>query len=168
MGVEQNILTIGIAIEEGSTNSLVSLQTTPDKWPPASIVNETVAVTPSSTAEWVAQECLVKAGFNVTDPTYLEEGQDGVIDALEDGSAAYGALWAPNLYTFLEGEDDDTDNRSVLCTGTDLGVGVPVSIVVTKEWGEANPDVAAKVLTAWLRGIVFVQSEEMRNQPLSI
>jgi len=164
-----SITTIGISNDESEVNALVG--PLDEEWPPAALDNATViSVTPASTGQLAVEECLVQAGFTNLSALAFEYRQPSeVLQALEDGTAKYGGLWPPMLYTYLGGGGnvDAADNRAVLCTGKDAGVVIPGSIVVRDDWAEANPQVVAKVLAAWLRGIEYVQDIDKRAEVLS-
>jgi len=156
IGAAQGIKTIGISNDESAANAVVG--PAENEWPPSPLANLTVSLTPSSTGELVAKECFAQNGIaNLSGTFTVDRDQPfGVLNELEGGTADFGGLWAPYLYTYLEGGE----GRFKFCDGSNVGIVVPGAIIVNEAWAEANPDTVAKVLAAWLRGIEFVKNPD--------
>ena len=119
IGGSQGLLGIGIAFDQSAINQLVGNAQGATIWPPDTMEGVSIAVSPSSTGDYIVKACLSAQGYNLTVVNWIEEQQDGIIDAMlpgengEEPRAMYGGLWAPNTYRFLEMAEDS----KVLCRG---------------------------------------------------
>lgn len=160
IGGAQGISTVGIGNDESATNVLVGAPGV-SEFPSDDAI---YAATPSSTGELVLRECLAAndVDFSEDDITFASQGD--IISLLADGSATYGALWAPNAYTY---RGDNADAKT-FCSGEDVGVRVLGNLVVRDEWASANTDTAARVLAAYLRGVSVMTNWSLRKESLEI
>lgn len=179
-GVVPNILgwskspgleTIGVSNDESATNALVANGHGIADWPNA-VASGTLGrgvqmiITPNSTGHFAVLECLKH--FNVSydaDENFLcTPGQDAVKAGMSDLRVANcGSLWAPNTFNFVE----KNKGSQVICNGTTAGAPVPGGIMVRKEFGDERPDLVAKILAAWLRGVNYMLDPDYRDDTIN-
>ena len=155
-GVVPNILgwsktpvieTIGISNDESATNALAANAQGVVEWSAlvaAGGLGETkVLITPNSTGQFAAEECLMHFGIDYNAGTnFIYTGQPTVIAGMtEVGLADYGSLWAPNTYSLVENDK----GAEIVCNGTTAGAHVPGGLMMRKEFGEEHPDLVKKV-----------------------
>lgn len=149
LGASLGIKTIGISNDESAANAVVGA----GNWPVNNLTGVALAVTPNSTGQFAVEACLVAQNIDTNAIDYIYGQQPDVLAALDNGTQ-YGGLWAPNTYqSFL-----DSTDWSILCTGEQAGVKIPGGIIVnTEAFGDKHDEITAKILTAWLRGIWYIQ-----------
>ncbi|CAB9498494.1 ABC-type nitrate sulfonate bicarbonate transport [Seminavis robusta] len=158
------ISTVGISNDESTANVVVggpgvtSLPSAGDE-----LSEGMFAETPGSTGDLLMRECLFVLGIETDESNFFFGGQGDVIGALESGNSSYGALWAPNSYIYLE----DNQDAVALCNGIDVGVTIPGGLMVRDEWAEENPDLAARALAVYLRGVTTMQNKAVRSEVLT-
>ena len=156
MGID----TIGISNDESAANALVG--TNDGTWPLESIDSVSFLVSPFSTGQYAVEACIEQAGFDAASATY--EGftsQGDILNKLANQSMPmYSGLWAPNTYRLLESETP----AQILCTGQDASAIIPGAMIVNEAFATDNPDVVAKVLAGWLRGIEFIKKADNRER----
>lgn len=145
-----HILTIGISNDESATNVLAA---TPKgaaayRRNPASLKGHRILVTSNSTGEYAAAACLRKAGLSEDDVTMVNLGQAGIVSALSNGTAQYGALWAPNSYTL-----QSKAHGQIICTGAQGGAMIPGALIVRQEFADKHPELVARYLAVYLHAV---------------
>ena len=96
------IWTVGINNDESQANSLVGGPGVTE-YPPTELESGIFAQPPGSTRALVMTTCLTNEGMDFAAENFVTGLQGNVIALLEDGSSKYGALWAPNSYSYLAG-----------------------------------------------------------------
>ncbi len=145
-----HILTIGISNDESATNVLAA---TPKgaaayRKNPAALKGHRILVTANSTGEYAAAACLHKAGLTENDVTMVNLGQSGIVSALSNGTAQYGALWAPNSYTL-----ESKAHGQIICSGKDGGAMIPGALIVRQEFADKHPELVARYLAVYLHAV---------------
>lgn len=151
---------MAISNDESATSALVGTAAGSANWPPEDPTFP-VAITANSTVHYAALKCLDDLYSNYsTENTFIYQPPADVIKSLTDGDVDYGSLWAPNLYSVL----DSVEGSAILCSGDRVGATVPGGIMVREEFGEEKPDLVAKFLAGWLRGIGYMKNPRNRDQ----
>ena len=161
---DPQIQTIGISNDESAGNALVGnaegVEMFSDKNLDLASQNVKIAITPNSTGQYAAEECLRSIGQEVSDDLFIFGQQGEALDHLSNGDTPFGGLWAPNTYTAAE----TIPGASVLCTGKEVDATIPGGIVVRKQFGEEQLPTVKMVLAAWMRSISYIRSQENREQ----
>jgi ABC-type nitrate/sulfonate/bicarbonate transport system substrate-binding protein len=147
-----NILTIGITNDESAGNAVVARKKDIDKLKanPASLKGQQLLLTTNSTGEYAALACLGKWGLKRDDMQLVNLGQAQIISAFSSGNGMLAGVWAPNIYTLEEKAD-----AAVICSGKDVGVAVPGTLIVRADYAKENPDKVAAYLAVYLRSIAW-------------
>ena len=159
----QGIATIGISNDESAATEVLAAPGVTD-WPPTTLQPGMFASTPSSTGDLLLRECLAQAGVEYTEEHILGGSQDDIIGALEGGDTMYGALWPPNTYSYLA---DNADAVSV-CNGGDVGIPILGGLMVRERWGQENPQIVARLLAAYLRGVTLMLNKKARDMTMEL
>lgn len=167
----QGILTIGINNDESATTEVIGKPglTRKDNWPPTAeeLRASIFAATPKSTGELLLRKCLEQNGLDFDDEHILLDLQQGpLMDKLSaDGEdPQYACLWAPNTYTYRKANP----TAEVMCSGRTLDFPIYGGLMVREEWADENPEIVAKVLAGYLRGVSFMQNVEVLDEVLSV
>lgn len=147
-----NILTIGITNDESAGNAVVARKKDLEKIKanPASLKGQQLLLTTNSTGEYAALACLSKWGLKRDDMQLVNLGQAQIISAFSSGNGILAGVWAPNIYTLEEKAD-----AAVICSGKDVGVAVPGTLIVRADYAKENPDKVAAYLAVYLRSIAW-------------
>jgi ABC-type nitrate/sulfonate/bicarbonate transport system substrate-binding protein len=147
-----NILTIGITNDESAGNAVVARKKDVDKIKanPASLKGQQLLLTTNSTGEYASLACLNKWGLQRNDMQLVNLGQAQIISAFSSGNGMLAGVWAPNIYTLEEKAD-----AVVVCSGKDVGVAVPGTLIVRSDYAKENPDKVAAYLAVYLRSIAW-------------
>ncbi len=160
--VRYGLQTIGITNDESAGNALMARNDRIEEFRenPESIRGERILLTTNSTVDFATQSCLEQWGLSQEDVVYVNLGQAQVITGVIAGEASLAGVWAPNTYTLQERADSD-----YLCSGADAGAIVPGALVVRPEYAEENPELVARFLAVFLRGVVWAKEnpEEARR-----
>lgn len=92
--------------------------------------------------------CVVNAYPEDIVVVNLNQGE--IISAFATGTGKIAGVWAPNIYTL-----EARTNSVVLCSGEDAGAFVPGALVARRDFAEANPEMVARYLAVYLRGVNF-------------
>ena len=154
--------TIGITNDESAGNALMATNDAIEGFreDPSSIAGERILLTTNSTVDYATQRCLEQWGLSQSDVEYINLGQAQVITGIIAGEARLAGVWAPNTYTLQERADSD-----YLCSGADAEAIVPGALVVRPDFAQESPELVARVLAAFLRGVVWAKEnpEEARR-----
>lgn len=149
------IVTIGITNNESAGNALMARgdEIAAIKKDPKSLKGQRLLVTTNSTGEYAAAACIKSFGLNYpADVEVVNLDQQAIISAFATGTGKIAALWAPNTYT-LEAKA----GAAVLCSGQDAGAIVPGALIARKEYADAHPEMVAKFLAVYLRGVNYIR-----------
>lgn len=144
--------TIGLTNDESKGNALMARNDVIEQFraDPMSMRGERVLLTTNSTVDFATRSCLQKFGLSQDDVEFVNLGQAQVITAVIANEGKLAGVWAPNTYTLQEKADSD-----YLCSGADAGAIVPGALVVRPGFAEESPELVAKVLATFLRGVVW-------------
>lgn len=159
----QGITTIGISNDESAATELVGAPGVTE-FPPDSLEPGMFASTPSSTGDLLMRECLAQNGVDFTDENLFGGSQGDIIAALEAGDSSYGALWPPNTYSYLA---NNPDAQSV-CNGADVGIPILGGLMVREQWGQEYPNIVARILAAYLRGVTLMLNKNARDMTIEL
>ncbi len=156
------LVTAGLTNDESAANALMATNDAIEGFreDPSSLAGERVLLTTNSTVDYATRACLEMMGLGQDDVTFVNLGQAQVITGVIAGEASLAGVWAPNTYTLQERADSD-----YLCSGADAGAIVPGALVVRPGFAEESPELVARVLAAFLRGVVWAREnpEEARR-----
>jgi NitT/TauT family transport system substrate-binding protein len=150
-----NIRTIAISNDESATNVLMARrdQVEAIRANPGSLRGQRVLITVNTTVDYVLQNCLSRWNIARTDLQVVNLNQAQILSAFSTGEGRIAGLWAPNIYTA-----EERMNAVPLCSGRDANAIVPGNVIVREEFLRANPDMVARYLAVFLRGIAFMKS----------
>ena len=158
-----DIWTVGISNDESRANSLVGGPGV-SEYPPDDVEPGIFALTRGSTGALMMTTCLTNEHVDFAEEDFVGGSQGDVIANLEDGSSQYGALWAPNSYSYLAANPDAQE----FCNGEKGDVTIYGGLMVRSEWSEANPELTAKVLATYLRGAATMMNWDYRDDVLDM
>ncbi len=150
-----NIRTIAISNDESATNVLMARrdQVEAIRANPGSLRGQRVLITVNTTVDYVLQNCLSRWNIARSDLQVVNLNQAQILSAFSTGEGRIAGLWAPNIYTA-----EERMNAVPLCSGRDADAIVPGNVIVREEFLRANPDMVARYLAVFLRGIAFMKS----------
>ena len=150
-----NIRTIAISNDESATNVLMARRSEIEaiRANPASLRGQRVLMTVNTTVDYVLQNCLRRWNIARTDLQVVNLNQAQILSAFSTGEGRIAGLWAPNIYTA-----EERMNAVPLCSGKDADAIVPGNIIVREEFLTRNPDMVARYLAVFLRGIAFMKA----------
>jgi ABC-type nitrate/sulfonate/bicarbonate transport system substrate-binding protein len=156
------LYTVGITNDESRGNALMARNEVLDQFrnDPSTMKGERILLTTNSTVDFATRSCLEKFGLAQDDVEFINLGQAQVITGVIAGEGNLAGVWAPNTYTLQERADSD-----YLCSGADAGAIVPGALVVRPGFAEESPELVARVLATFLRGVVWAREnpEEARS-----
>jgi ABC-type nitrate/sulfonate/bicarbonate transport system substrate-binding protein len=190
IGGLQGIEMIAISNDASKISALVANAKGAANWPPPSMQGIPVAVTANSTVHYSVLKCLTVQYPNETNFEFLYQPQSVVVQSLTpneegDSDVDYGSLWPPDLYSFV----DSVEGAEVICDGEQVGAMVPGGLMVREEFGvrlsgcsfacllnfshnliiivmidaqNERPDMVARFLAGWIRGIGYMLNPEHR------
>ena len=171
----QGIRTVGINNDESATTEVFGAPGV-TAWPPENLYDSIFAATADSTGELLLRKCLEAAGIGFNDDHVVESTQSDILtnldkqtflngDTVDEEFPSYGSLWAPNTYAY---ESAHPRNANVMCSGRDVNFQILGGLMVRGDFADEYPDVVAKILAAYLRGVSFMQNKQVEKQVLEI
>jgi len=148
------LVTVGITNDESRGNALMARNDVIEGFraDPSSIEGERILLTTNSTVDFATRSCLEQFGVGQDEVEFVNLGQAQIITAVIANEGKLAGVWAPNTYTLQERADSD-----YLCSGADAGAIVPGALVVRPGFAEESPELVAKFLAVFLRGIVWAK-----------
>jgi NitT/TauT family transport system substrate-binding protein len=142
------VKTIGITNDESQANTIVASKSSAVafKSNPGLIKGKTILLTNLSTGEFTVSSCLKHYGLSISDVNIKLGTQGEIMNSIASGTAEFGGLWAPNIYTL-----EERSNTQVICSAKDSGVTVLGALIVRDEYAKQNPENVAKFLAIYLR-----------------
>jgi NitT/TauT family transport system substrate-binding protein len=119
---------------------------------PTTMRGERILLTTNSTVDFATRSCLEMFGLEQDDVEFVNLAQAQIITAVIANEGKLAGVWAPNTYTLQERADSD-----YLCSGADAGAIVPGALVVRPQFAEEQPELVARVLATFLRGVVWAK-----------
>ncbi|NSX56160.1 ABC transporter substrate-binding protein [Parasulfitobacter algicola] len=153
-----DIITIGITNNESAGNAMMARGDEIDaiRADPSSLKGAQLLVTTNSTGEYAAAACIESFGLNYPeDVEVVNLNQQEIISAFATGTGKLAGLWAPNIYTL-----ESRAGAALLCSGQDAGAIVPGALIARRDYAEANPEMVAKYLAVYLRGVNWIRNNK--------
>lgn len=118
---------------------------------PSALKGMTIPFPENSSGEWAAQECLAKYyHLSPNEWTPLNLSPPDINSALEAGRYQVAGTFQP--FSF---ELESAIGAKVLCTLKTVGISITSNIVVAPGYAASHPDIVAKVLATYERGVEF-------------
>jgi ABC-type nitrate/sulfonate/bicarbonate transport system substrate-binding protein len=126
---------------------------------PEAIKGKTILVTMVSSGHFAMSKWLEVFGLKDSDVVVKNMDQGEALLAFESGIGDAVVLWAPHLYTGL--------NKSWKVAGNTktCGGAQPIVIIGEKEFCDKNPEIVAKFLRVYLRGINALKRDGVKLLP---
>lgn len=151
-----DIVTIGITNNESAGNAMMVRGEEAEAIradPAGQLKGKQLLVTTNSTGEYAAAACLTSFGLTYPDDVEVVNLNQGeIISAFASGTGQMAGLWAPNIYTL-----ESRTGAELLCSGQDAGAIVPGALIARREYAEANPEMVARYLATYLRGVQWIR-----------
>lgn len=119
---------------------------------PEDVRGKTILCTTVSSAHFTLTAWLDALGVKSTEVTIKNMDQPQALGAFDNGIGDFVALWAPHMYAGT-GKGWKVASNPAVC-----GKGTPLLLVADSKYAEAHPDVAAKFLSVYLRGIEHLRT----------
>ena len=151
-----DIITIGVTNNESAGNAMMvrgddAAAIKAD--PAAALKGQQLLVTTNSTGEYASAACIESFGLSYPDDVEVVNLNQGeIISAFASGTGAMAGLWAPNIYTL-----EARAGAELLCSGQDAGAIVPGALIARRDYAEENPEMVAKYLAVFLRGVEYIR-----------
>jgi sulfonate transport system substrate-binding protein len=152
-GVKYRQPLIGISNDESVTNNLMVRPDAFNTWlkdPPKDLKGKTFLVSTISTGHYAVVAYLKKLGLKENDVKIVHMEQSAILSAFLSGQGDVAQTWAPFNYMMEE------KGMKVLSHGKDAGVVIPGGVVATKKFADEKPELVAKWLQGYMRGIDFM------------
>lgn len=163
-------LIIGIANDESRSNGVVVPAGSPiaqtrgwnKDYPdllgsPDTVRGKTFYVTTVSSAHYALSAWLNLLGLKDGDVVIKNTDQQSVLEAFRDGKGAGVALWSPYL---LEAQKAGGTLAANLAT---CKLGNPIVLIAASDYAKANPDVAARFLSVYLRAVDMMKETPLKQ-----
>ncbi|MGJ3262848.1 MAG: ABC transporter substrate-binding protein [Salinarimonas sp.] len=151
-----DIVTIGITNNESATNAMMVRGDEAEAIradPAGQLRGQRLLVTTNSTGEYASAACIESFGLSYPeDVEVVNLNQGEIISAFASGTGKMAGLWAPNIYTL-----QDRAGAELLCSGQDAGAIVPGALIARRDYAEANPELVARYLAVFLRGVDYIR-----------
>jgi sulfonate transport system substrate-binding protein len=152
-GVKYQQPLIGISNDESVTNNLMVRPESFNTWlkdPKKDLKGRTILCSTISTGHYAVVAYLKKLGLSESDVKIVHMEQPAIVSAFLSGQGDVAQTWAPFNYQLEE------KGMKVLSHGKDAGVVIPGGIVATKKFATEKPELVAKWLSVYMRGIDFM------------
>ena len=151
-----DIITIGVTNNESAGNAMMVRGDDAEKIeadPAAALKGQQLLVTTNSTGEYASAACIESFGLTYPDDVEVVNLNQGeIISAFASGTGTMAGLWAPNIYTL-----EARAGAKLLCSGQDAGAIVPGALIARRDYAEANPEMVARYLAVFLRGVEYIR-----------
>ncbi len=149
------LVTVGLTNDESKGNALMARNSVIEGFraDPSTIKGQKILLTTNSTVDYATKACLANWGVSVDDVEFINLAQAQVITAIIANEGSLAGVWAPNTYTLQEKADSD-----YLCSGADAGAVVPGALVVRPGFAEESPELVARFLAVFLRGVEWAKA----------
>lgn len=152
-GIKYKQPLIAISNDESVTNNLMVRPDAFNTWlkdPKKDLKGKTFLVSTISTGHYAVVAYLKKIGLSENDVKIVHMEQSAILSAFLSGQGDVAQTWAPFNYMMEE------KGMKVLSHGKDAGVVIPGGVVATKKFADEHPDLVAKWLEGYMRGIDFM------------
>jgi ABC-type nitrate/sulfonate/bicarbonate transport system substrate-binding protein len=118
---------------------------------PETVKGKTILVTTVSSVHFAMSTWLKVLGLKDSDIVVKQMDQASAVAAFEKGVGDVAVLWAPYCYTAeAKGYKKISDPR--MC-----GAALPMVLIGDKEFCDKNPEIVAKFLRVYLRGVNYIK-----------
>ena len=152
-----DIITIGVTNNESAGNAMMVRGDDAEKIkadPAAALKGQQLLVTTNSTGEYASAACIESFGLTYPDDIEVVNLNQGeIISAFASGTGTMAGLWAPNIYTL-----EARAGAELLCSGQDAGAIVPGALIARRDYAEENPEMVARYLAVFLRGVEYIRA----------
>lgn len=124
---------------------------------PETVKGKTVLVTPVSSAHYALSIWLKSFGLSDKDVVIKNMDHVSALAAYGYGIGDIVALWAPLTYV------GEKQGWKVAGTPRESRQGLPLVLVADRAFADANPEVTAKFLTIYMRGVNMLKNEPMET-----
>ena len=114
---------------------------------PEDVRGKTILCTTVSSAHFALTAWLDAVGVKPTEVTIKNMDQPQALAAFENGIGDFVALWAPHMYAGTD-KGWKVAGSAALC-----GKGTPLVLVADTKYADAHPEITAKFLSVYLRGV---------------
>lgn len=152
-GIKYKQPLIAISNDESVTNNLMVRPDAFNTWlkdPKKDLKGKTFLVSTISTGHYAVVAYLKKIGLKESDVKIVHMEQSAILSAFLSGQGDVAQTWAPFNYMMEE------KGMKVLSHGKEAGVVIPGAVVATKKFAEEKPELVAKWLEGYMRGIDFM------------
>jgi ABC-type nitrate/sulfonate/bicarbonate transport system substrate-binding protein len=152
-GIKYKQPLIAISNDESVTNNLMVRPDAFSTWlkdPKRDLKGKTFLVSTISTGHYAVVAYLKKIGLTENDVKIVHMEQSAILSAFLSGQGDVAQTWAPFNYMMEE------KGMKVLSHGKDAGVVIPGGVVATKKFADEKPELVAKWLEGYMRGIDFM------------
>jgi len=152
-GIKYKQPLIAISNDESVTNNLMVRPDAFNTWlkdPTKDLKGKTFLVSTISTGHYAVVAYLKKVGLKESDVKIVHMEQSAILSAFLSGQGDVAQTWAPFNYMMEE------KGMKVLSHGKDAGVVIPGGVVATKKFADEKPELVAKWLEGYMRGIDFM------------
>jgi ABC-type nitrate/sulfonate/bicarbonate transport system substrate-binding protein len=152
-GIKYKQPLIAISNDESVTNNLMVRPDAFTTWlkdPKKNLKGRTFLVSTISTGHYAVVAYLKKIGLSENDVKIVHMEQSAILSAFLSGQGDVAQTWAPFNYMMEE------KGMKVLSHGKDAGVVIPGGVVATKKFSDEKPELVAKWLEGYMRGIDFM------------
>lgn len=113
---------------------------------------KTILCTTVSSAHFALTAWLDAVGVKPTEVTIKNMDQPQALAAFENGIGDFVALWAPHMYAGTD-KGWKIAGSAALC-----GKGTPLVLVADTKYADAHPEITAKFLSVYLRGVEHLRT----------
>lgn len=152
-GIKYKQPLIAISNDESVTNNLMVRPDAFNTWlkdPKKDLKGKTFLVSTISTGHYAVVAYLKKLGLKEDDVKIVHMEQAAILSAFLSGQGDVAQTWAPFNYLMEE------KGMKVLSHGKDAGVVIPGGVVATKKFADEKPELVARWLEGYMRGIDFM------------
>jgi len=152
-GIKYKQPLIAISNDESVTNNLMVRPDAFNTWlkdPKKDLKGKTFLVSTISTGHYAVVAYLKKLGLAESDVKIVHMEQSAILSAFLSGQGDVAQTWAPFNYMMEE------KGMKVLSHGKDAGVVIPGGVVATKKFADEKPELVAKWLEGYMRGIDYM------------
>jgi ABC-type nitrate/sulfonate/bicarbonate transport system substrate-binding protein len=152
-GIKYQQPLIAISNDESVTNNLMVRPDAFNTWlkdPKNDLKGKTILCSTISTGHYAVVAYLKKLGLTENDVKIVHMEQSAILSAFLSGQGDVAQTWAPFNYLMEE------KGMKVLSHGKDAGVVIPGGVVATKKFADDKPELVAKWLLGYQRGVNFM------------
>jgi NitT/TauT family transport system substrate-binding protein/sulfonate transport system substrate-binding protein len=129
---------------------------------PETVKGKTILVTTVSSVHYSMSTWLKVLGLKDSDVVVKQMDQASAVAAFEKGVGDVAVVWAPYCYT-LEAKGYKKISDLKMC-----GAALPITLIGDKEFCDKNPEVVAKFLRVYLRGVNYIKKHGSRPEVVQL